>query len=462
MKFYDRKEIKDIIAYLKLIYNHNDSQALKRIINEPKRGIGDTTINKLNSWADEREISIYEALKHLDNIEDMNAGTKAKLQNFFATIEAITSAQENYTLSEYVTYVLEASGYSPSLRQEDNVENQSRLENLEEFVNVVKEFEDDDFVLDAEDDMGPLGNFLSQVALVSDVDEIKEEESSVTLMTLHAAKGLEYPCVFMAGMEDGIFPHGRSIGFGANKAELEEERRLMYVGITRAKEKLYLTHAKQRKVWGNFQSNPRSRFLDEIPFKLLDEDSIKGIASSGKSSFSSAVSKAKEKKNNTFNKPTISSNSGSSTSNFASSLARIKQSSAKAQSSVTSGNLASSLANIKKITSQTPTQGAIQTNKINYKQTNAFVVKKTEPKEQSPQEKLSIAEMIAKAKQKAGEVKPNLSDRKEGLLPIGTRVFHTQFGVGKIKEIEENNYIVEFSKYGDKTMDSTTSGLKTF
>ena len=458
LKFYDRKEIKDIIAYLKLIYNHNDSQALKRIVNEPKRGLGDTTIAKLASWADEREASIYQALKHLDEIEEINAGTKTKLQNFYATIEAITAVQNDYSLSEYVTYVLEATGYSPALRQEDNIENQSRLENLQEFVNVVKEFEEDDLALDAEDDMGPLGNFLSQVALVSDIDEAdkeKQDEQAVTLMTLHAAKGLEFPVVFMAGMEDGIFPHGRSIAFGVGHSELEEERRLMYVGITRAKEKLFLTHAKSRRVFGNYQTNPKSRFLDEIPAKLIEEDSPKNTSYSGKSSFGSAVSKAKEKKNSSFNTSGNFTKTSSSTSNFASSLARIKESSQKAQSN----NLASSLANIKKITtaSSTPTKAD---GKIDYRQVNAHVVKKNKPEE--TQQKLSIAEMIAKAKQKAGETKTTFENRNEGFLPIGTRVFHTQFGVGKILKIEDKNYIVEFTKAGQKTLDSTTSGLKTF
>lgn len=458
LKFYDRKEIKDIIAYLKLIYNHNDSQALKRIINEPKRGLGDTTIQKLSTWADEREISIYEALKHLDEIEEINAGTKAKLQNFFATIEAITSIQNDYTLSEFVAYVLETTGYSPALRQEDNIENQSRLENLEEFINVVKEFEEDDLSLDAEDDMGPLGNFLSQVALVSDIDEAdkeKQNEDAVTLMTLHAAKGLEFPVVFMAGMEDGIFPHGRSIAFGVGNNELEEERRLMYVGITRAKEKLFLTHAKSRRVFGNYQTNPKSRFLDEIPGSLIEEESTHTSSYGSKSSFSAAVSKAKEKKsynNSNFAKTTSSNNGG--TSNFASSLARIKESSKKAANN----NLASSLANIKKITSTTPTK---PDGKIDYRQINAHVVKKSKPQEDT-QQKLSIAEMIAKAKQKASETKDCFENRTEGLLPVGTRVFHVQFGVGKIIEIEKNNYIIEFTKFGRKTLDSTTSGLKTF
>ena len=457
LKFYDRKEIKDIIAYLKLIYNHNDSQALRRIINEPKRGIGDTTINKLISFADENGISIYESLKHLDKIEDINSGTKAKLQNFLTTIEQITSCQENYPkLSEYVAYILEATGYSPQLRQDDNVENQSRLENLQAFINVVQEFEEDDFALDSEDDLGILGNFLSQVALVSDIDEIDKEEKnepSVTLMTLHAAKGLEFPIVFLIGLEDGIFPHGRSIAFGVTNSELEEERRLMYVGITRAKEKLFLTHAKQRKVWGNFQSNPRSRFLDEIPSNLIEEEGQKQIAyGANKSSFSATVSKIKEKKSSS----SISSSS-STTNNFASSLARIKQSSAKAQS--TNNNLASSIAKIKSSISSTTNEQP----KINYKTVNAHVVKKQKEDVEKP--KVNIKDMIAKAKEKASNVNTSFENRI-GLLPIGTRVFHSNFGVGKIKEIlKENNsssYVVDFSKAGEKTLDTTTSGLKTF
>ncbi len=447
LKFYDRKEIKDTIAYLKLIYNHNDSQALKRIINTPKRGIGDTTIEKLTKYADEREISIYEVLRHLEEMEDINSATRTKLQNFHATIEEITSRQNDYTLSEYVSYLLEATGYTAELRKEDNIENQSRLENLQEFINVVKEFEEDDFNLEAEDDLGMLGNFLSQVALVSDVDEIKEEESSVTLMTLHAAKGLEFPVVFLAGMEDGIFPHGRSIGMASSNSELEEERRLMYVGITRAKEKLFLTHAKQRKVWGNYQSNPRSRFLDEIPASLIEEDSTKSSSTSSKSSFSSTVSRMKEKKNSySSNSSNSSYSSNKSTSsnlsnNFASSLARIKQSANKA----------------KEI--QNKTSNTIQSATINYKTVNAKVVKKTEAKE-SP--KLDIQSMIQKAKQKAQTPSSIQSTRQLGLLPVGTRVFHSSFGVGTIKEATNTSYVVNFTKSGEKTLDTTTSGLKTF
>ena len=448
LKFYDRKEIKDIIAYLKLIYNHNDSQALRRIINEPKRSIGDTTVNKLAAFADENEISCWEALKVLDKIEDLNAGTKSKLANFYTTIDEISSFQNNYTLSEYVSYVLETTGYLTELRKDETVENQSRLENLQEFINVVKEFEQDEFSLDPEDDLGALGNFLSQIALVSDIDEVADSENSVTLMTLHSAKGLEFPVIFMAGMEDGIFPHGRSIAFGVSNSELEEERRLMYVGITRAKEKLYLTHAKSRKVWGNYQSNPRSRFLEEIPTDLIEEISAENSNYGYKSSFSSTVSKIREKRKISSDyTPLASGNS------LLSSINKIKQSAQKAQQS---GNLASSLANIKKITSTTE-------KKTDYKTVNAKVIKKNKPLE-TAQKSTNVLDVIEKARQSAYAKKQ--SNRIMGMFPVGTRVFHPYFGVGNIKEVIKDgnvsSYVVEFTKAGEKTLDASTSGLKTF
>ena len=422
LKFYERKEIKDIIAYLKLIYNHNDSQALKRIINEPKRGIGDTTVNKLLSMADKEETSIFEILKTIDSNEEFNQRTKGLLINFYTLIDEMTSFKDEYSLSEYVSYVIEKSGYSASLKEDNTIENQSRLENLQEFVNVAKEFEQDDFLIDEEDDLGALGNFLSQVALVSDVDEIDENNDSVTLMTVHSAKGLEYPIVFIAGLEDGIFPHNRSIAQN-NNSELEEERRLMYVALTRAKEKLYLSWAKSRKVWGNYQNYPKSRFLDEIPQSLTLEESPHKIPSmQSKSSFSAAISKIKEK-------------SPSSITNFASSLERIKQSAEKAReknSTPNQKNLSSSLQRLKK------------ENKDN----------------------TSIKDMIQKAKDRALEIQNKSTSRMLGLLPIGTRVFHASFGIGKIIDItKENNtssYVVDFTKAGKKTLDSISANLKTF
>ncbi len=434
LKFYERKEIKDIIAYLKLIYNHNDNISLKRIINEPKRSIGDATVKKLEDYALKNEISIYEAFKKLDDIEDINARIKGLLINFYNLIEELTPLQNEYKLSEFISHILERSGYAPSLRQENNIENQSRLENLEEFINVASEFEQDDFVLDSEDDLGILGNFLTTVALVSDVDELNNNEQSVTLMTLHAAKGLEYPLVFIAGLEEGVFPHNKSLGnYGhENKAELEEERRLMYVGITRAKEKLYLTCAQERKVYGHTQTNPKSRFIDEIPDDLIESDgSI--YQKSEKSSFSTTIDRIKQRKarENSYyeEKPSVPSN------NLLSSIARIKQSAQKARE-----------------------EAEIDKPKIDYKRINAKVVKK-----QSPQKKLSsVSDMIALVKQKAANPPQEIKGRIEGLYPVGTRVFHGQFGVGKITAVEKEYYTVDFMKAGVKTLDTITSGLKSF
>ncbi len=422
LKFYDRKEIKDIIAYLKLIYNHSDSQALKRIINVPKRNIGETTIKKLETFCDSKDINLFEGLKRLGEIEDIKEKTKAQLANFYALIDELTSRQQEYSLSEFVSYVLESSGYNQELRKEDSIENQSRLENLQEFINVVVEFEQDDLSLD--EDLGLLGNFLSTVALVSDVDEIKDDSNSVTLMTLHAAKGLEYPVVFLAGLEDGVFPHTRTINNNnAANSELEEERRLMYVGITRAKEKLFLTYAKQRKVWGNYQNYPKSRFLDEIPPGLVDEESFNNKTRE-KSSFSGAISRIKEKKTSGFS------------TNFASSIERIKKS-ANSAKTIQTNNLSSSLAHYKKIENEKP--------------------KETKPA-------VSVSDMILRAKQQAQ--KKVDTNRVIGTMAIGTRVFHSVFGVGKIQDIQTQNntkvYVVDFARAGKKTLDALTSGLKTF
>lgn len=430
LKFYDRKEIKDIIAYLKLIYNHSDSQALKRIINVPKRNIGETTLKKLETFCDSKDINLFEGLKRLGEIEDIKEKTKAQLNNFYALIDELTSRQEEYSLSEFVSYVLELSGYNQELKKEDSIENQSRLENLQEFINVVAEFEQDDLNLEPNDDLGILGNFLSTVALVSDVDEIKDDTKAVTLMTLHAAKGLEYPVVFLAGLEDGIFPHTKIFNNSSTNSELEEERRLMYVGITRAKEKLFITYAKQRKVWGNYQNNPRSRFLDEIPLSLVEEE-IKDTQIKDKSSFSGVVSKIKQSKNQA---------GGGFSSNFASSIDRIKKSSNVAKTN----NLASSLEKIKK---------------SSVEKTPKIIV---QPKKQ--EQKVSISDMIQKAKMQAQ--KKVETNRIVGAMAVGTRVFHSNFGVGKIKDVlNENNsksYVVEFTRVGEKTLDALTSGLKTF
>ncbi len=448
LKFYDRKEIKDALAYLKLIYNHNDNASFKRIINVPKRKIGDTTIKKLDTFALDNDISLYETLKRLDEIEDISAKTKSTLANFHTLIEELTSKQMEYILSEFVSYMLEFTGYLGELRAEDNVENKSRLDNLQEFINVVKDFESDDFNLEQadEDDLGILGNFLSQVALVSDLDETKEEDSSsVTLMTLHSAKGLEYKIVFLIGLEEGLFPSIKKNSYHEEKSALEEERRLMYVGITRAMDKLYLTCASSRRVWGNWQNYPKSRFLDEIPQNLIEFDSTQDMGYDGKSSFSSVVSRIKQKAQN------------QNYDNY-----QKKESSMAASSSKPTNSLLSSIERIKKSAQKFEAQKTNE-NKIDYKRINAKVIKK---KEAENKPNLSISEMIQKAKEKAKTPTNINTTRKEGLFPIGTRVFHSTFGIGNVVEIiQENNnsnYIVDFTKAGKKTLDSMTADLKTF
>lgn len=428
LKFYDRKEIKDIIAYLKLIYNRDDSAGLRRIINSPKRSIGDTTVNKLAAIADERECSIFDVLDDIENIDDFNAGTRARLAGFRDMIKDFARNQNSVVLSEFVPIVLERSGYMAELREENSIESQSRIENLQEFVNVVREFETDEFIGEDEDDLGLLGNFLSQVALVSDIDSLNEDDKSVTLMTLHAAKGLEFPIVFLAGLEDGMFPHSRSIAFGAPSGELEEERRLMYVGITRAKDDLYLSWAQRRRIWGDIKYFPKSRFVDEIPEDLIEDDNSMPRTASRfeendyrRSTFKTAANKIKEQ----------------------------KEFSASPKSN--SNNLASSLKNLKK-----PPVQAERTEK------KVFAVKKEKPKE--PQQ--STEDIIARCKQMAKSPQDTASKPAFNTFKPGTRVFHSSFGIGHILEVENEGlgalYKIDFAKNGIKTVDGGIGSLKPF
>ena len=449
LKFYDRKEIKDIIAYLKLIYNHDDSASLRRIINTPKRSIGDTTVNKLAAIADERECSIFYVLDDIENLDDFNAATKARLIAFRDMIKEFSRNQNSVELSEFVPIVLERSGYMAELREENSIESQSRIENLQEFVNVVKEFEADEFLGDEEDDLGLLGNFLSQVALVSDIDQLNEDDKSVTLMTLHAAKGLEFPVVFLAGLEDGMFPHSRSIAFGAPSGELEEERRLMYVGITRAKDDLYLSWAQRRRIWGDIKYFPRSRFINEIPGNLLEDDNPaprrayrEDDGDYRRSTFKSAANKIKEKRE--FNSSSASAFTKSSSSGGG-----------------LSNNLASSLKNIKKPAAQS----------VQRSENKSFVVKKktSAPQDSAGNEKQqsqSVADIIARCKAMAKSPAQSAQKPSFNTFKTGARVFHPHFGIGHILEVEGEglnaSYKVDFAKNGVKTVDASIGGLKTF
>ena len=258
LKFYERKEIKDIIAYLRLIHNPQDNLSLKRIINEPKRGIGKTSLEKVQEIAEQSGISMYEVIK---NAADFGLNRVfLNSREFINVMEELINIKDDIKVSELIKETLNKTGYTKALELEDTTEAENRIENLEEFLTVAIEFEDE-LVENS------LGEFLEGITLSSDIDEVEEDEDSITLMTLHSAKGLEFPVVFLVGMEEGIFPGYKSI---SEEKELEEERRLCYVGITRAKEHLYLTCAVQRTIFGSTSCNPVSRFVKEIPEEYLE------------------------------------------------------------------------------------------------------------------------------------------------------------------------------------------------
>ena len=258
LKFYERKEIKDIIAYLRLINNTSDNLALKRIINEPKRGIGKTSLDKIQAISEQTGIPMYQIIKEADQYGLSRVYSNA--QGFIEVIEDLISKKDEYTITELIKHTLKETGYTKALEDENSIEAENRIENLEEFLTVAVQFEEEE----ADND---LSTFLEGITLSSDIDGMDEEEESVTLMTLHSAKGLEFPVVFLVGMEEGIFPGYKSIG---EPKELEEERRLCYVGITRAKNNLYLTCSRQRTMFGSTSCNPVSRFVKEIPKNMLE------------------------------------------------------------------------------------------------------------------------------------------------------------------------------------------------
>ncbi len=479
LRFYERKEIKDILSYLKLIYNKHDMQSLRRIINAPKRGIGAATLKKIFEIADKEEISAFDVIENINAYPEFSSRHTGILLNFANLINSLVEKQKTLELSEFVTLLLEETGYIKELKEEDTTENQSRLENLQELVNVIKEFEADELEIDEEENLGVLGNFLSQAALVSDVDEMKDDEKSVTLMTLHAAKGLEFPIVFLVGLEEGLFPGSKATAY-ESKTELEEERRLMYVGITRAKEELYLCHAQKRRVWGEIKFFQRSRFIDEIPSNLLEED-ISSYSSyntgwgghkldrEDKSSFRGAVYAKKQKKdlytigqshfnNADISRPTSISKSvesifikkANNPNNFADSLKEVK-----------------TLSTLKKKTTVVRKKPTVENLAIKEeptaKQPALTLEKQNVSDNKQPESKANVADLINTCKKKA--ISSNSVSKQSGFR-IGARVFHSTYGIGFVKE--SNNlggnivYKVEFSKYGIKEMDSKTSNLKSF
>jgi DNA helicase-2/ATP-dependent DNA helicase PcrA len=275
VRFYERREVRDALAYLRLLANPEDTVSLRRVINVPKRGIGDRAEACLEALAQRENLSFAQAMRRCEDAYGLAARSLAAVQGFRQLIDDLRTLVEAGTgPATVLEAVLERTGYVAELAGSADPQDQTRLENLQELVAVAREFEEANA---AGDGGGTLTEFLEQVALVADSDEIPDEPEEgeegeapggvVTLMTLHTAKGLEFPVVFLTGLEDGVFPHLRSLG---DPTELEEERRLAYVGITRAQQRLYLSRSVVRSAWGAPQHNPASRFLEEIPAELVD------------------------------------------------------------------------------------------------------------------------------------------------------------------------------------------------
>ncbi|MBI2083755.1 MAG: DNA helicase PcrA [Deltaproteobacteria bacterium] len=263
VRFYDRKEVKDILAYVRILVNFKDSLSLKRIINTPTRGIGKKTVELLEGYADQHDLPLREALSQADAINELSSGQKQKLKEFSGNLDRWFHQIKSLKLSDLVKMIIEESGYGEDLEKQETVEAENRLENLQELLNVLEDFA-------RTNPSGSFSDFLEQAALVGDTDNWDPAKGMVPMMTLHLAKGLEFLNVFLVGVEEGLFPHARSM---ENPVQLEEERRLCYVGMTRAKRRLFLTHAMRRNLYGGDQYPMPSRFLEEIPASELDRSS---------------------------------------------------------------------------------------------------------------------------------------------------------------------------------------------
>lgn len=457
LKFYDRKEIKDIIAYLRLIYNTDDSQSFRRIVNVPKRAIGETSVKNLQEFADKFDISLFDAAQRIDEFDEMPARTKAKFKEFAELILKFRDAQKNYSLQEFVTLVIEKTGYLAELQAQNTPESEADIENLQELVNVAGEYEPEDM-------NNTLGEFLQQVALVSDTDNLDNIANNVTLMTLHAAKGLEFPVVFLAGCDEGIFPHQRTLNV---PSEMEEERRLMYVGVTRAEEKLYLSSAKRRQMWGEYKYYNPSRFIEEIPRQLLEMISFEG-STSGSSTFQNAVSKAR---------------TGESKYNYAAAQADkdgyVKPSSGFGKGFVApTKGLASSTSNNNRNSQKSGSYGYPQPqrtaqrtilvkNKVNKERDEEKVKEffKDNAIKRMLEERKRQNEQQAKIEQEKVE-KEQQSTVVEYVFSEGERVFHDKLGIGHVKEVinvgDSMMYTIDFGKQGVKAMDAAYAKLKKF
>lgn len=460
-KFYDRAEVKTVLCYLKLINNTDDSQSLRRVINIPKRGIGDTTMQNLTKFANERDISLYEAIKICEQSE-LNSKTQSKLKDFANLIYKFQQAKDSYTLKEFVTLVIEKSGYLAELQTKaaNDPEYQDDINNLQELVNVAEEF-----VPEEEDNI--LGEFLQQVALVSDLDSMDEETNNITMMTLHAAKGLEFPVVFIAGMDEGIFPSQRTLQV---PSEVEEERRLMYVGITRAEEKLYLVSAKRRQTWGEYKYYNPSRFIEEIPQNLIESMESDDFERSSSSTFRSAVSKAKERTTTSDSYGYVKPSTGFG-ANFVAPQRKGLASGGRTHSTTPSSNSYSSKSssNYSKPaysqSTRTPRRAMIVKSAINKKReeearraagTSAINALRQMSAQRRNERKLAEEKKAQK----------NATPILDEVFDVGQRVFHGQMGIGHVTDVmnigESIMYTIDFGAKGKKAMDASYAKLKKF
>ena len=265
VNFYARREIKDLLCYLKTVDNAKDDLAVRRILNVPKRGIGATTVGRVQDYADQMDISFYEALRVAEEVPSIGRSL-SKIDGFVTFIQSLKSKAEHYSVQELLEEIIDLTGYVDELRAEDTEEARARIENIDELISKTVSYAE---AMEEQDRPATLSGFLEEIALIADIDSVDPDQDYVLLMTLHSAKGLEFPNVYLAGMEDGIFPSYMSIASG-DISDLEEERRLCYVGITRAMKDLTLTSAQQRMIRGETQFNRVSRFVREIPRELVD------------------------------------------------------------------------------------------------------------------------------------------------------------------------------------------------
>ena len=457
-KFYDRAEVKNVICYLKLINNTDDSQSLRRIINVPKRGLGDTTLKNLSDFAASKDISLFEAIKICEE-SDIPAKTQSKLKDFATLITKFQDARNSYSLKEYVTLVIEKSGYLAELQTKaaNDPEFQDDINNLQELVNVAEEF-----VPEEEDNL--LGEFLQQVALVSDLDAMEDETNNITMMTLHSAKGLEFPTVFIAGMDEGIFPSQRTLQV---PSEVEEERRLMYVGVTRAEEKLYLISAKRRQTWGEFKYYNPSRFIQEIPQNLIESFESEGRSSSS-STFRSAVSKAKENYAKSDSDGYVKPLTGFGANFVAPQRRGLASSSSSSNSSNSYNNSYNRSSSYQKPQSnRTPQRTMIVKSAINKKREEEkiaafFQDNAIKRMAEERRQRLAAEKQEAEAREKEREQNKFVDD----VMEVGQRVFHEQMGIGHITDVmnvgESIMYTIDFGKLGKKAMDASYAKLKKF